>query len=362
MRAVVLVGGQGTRLRPLTYTLPKQMLPVAEMPMIERVVRHLGAHGVEEAVLSLGYRPDPFFDTFPGDRCGGVRIVYAVEPEPLDTAGAIRFAAAAAGIESETFVAVNGDVLTDVDVGGLVDFHRRSGAQATIHLIRVADPSAFGVVGTRPGGQVERFVEKPPPGEEPDNTVNAGTYVIEGAVLASIPPDRRVSIERETFPALAAAGTLYALASDCYWLDTGTPEKYLRAQLDLVSGVRPGPPTPDAVARADGVWTIGDPVIDGSVRAPALVGAAAFVQHGADVELSVVGSGARVHDGAVVRGSVLLPGAVVRAGARVEDSIVGGGSVVGEGARLSAMSVVGEGVEVAPGLELAGARIPGGPA
>lgn len=361
MIAVVLVGGEGTRLRPLTLTTPKQLLPVAEVPMIERVVNHLAGHGVTEVVLSLGYMAEGFRDVFPGDRAsaraGNVPVRFEVEPEPLDTAGAIRFAASAAGID-QTFVAVNGDNLTDVDLSGLVGFHRAAGAEGTIHLCRVDDPSAFGVVVTGPGGQVERFVEKPPAGQAPADTVNAGTYVLEPTVLGRIPGGRRVSIEREIFPAMAGDGSLYALPSDAYWTDTGTPWLYLKAQLDLVSGARPGPPAPGAVHRGDGVWVLGEAVLDGTVDGPSLVGVAAFVQSGAHVAGSIVGSGARVHKGATVRGSVLLPGAAVRSGAVVEDSIVGGSAVIGEGARVTALTVVGHEVEVAPGTHLAGARVP----
>ena len=162
MKAVVLLGGEGTRLRPLTYTTPKQLLPVVEVPMLERVLAHLQAHGVDEVVLSLGYRPDAFFAAYPDHEAVGVRLDYAVEPEPLDTAGAIAFAAGHAGID-ETFIVVNGDVLTDVDTSALVAFHRAHGATATIHLKAVDDPTRFGVVPTDADGRVIEFVEKPPP-------------------------------------------------------------------------------------------------------------------------------------------------------------------------------------------------------
>ena len=175
----------------------------------------------------------------------GVRVTYAVEHSPLDTAGAIRFAAEHAGID-ETFVAVNGDVLTDFDIGALVDLHRRRGAAGTIALTPVDDPSAFGVVPTDEEGRVTAFIEKPPRDEAPTNLINAGIYVLEPTVLGSIAPDLRVSIERETFPALVEERSLYALGSDAYWLDTGTPDAYLRAHYDLVGGRRPGPPAPEA--------------------------------------------------------------------------------------------------------------------
>jgi len=358
MRAVVLVGGEGTRLRPLTYTTPKQLLPVAEVTMIERVVGHLAAHGVDHVVLSMGYRPDAFLDAFPDDRCAGVQLSYAVEPEPLDTAGGIRFAALHAGYD-ETFVVANGDVLTDLDVTALVDFHRRSGAEATISLTPVDDPSRFGVATTDADGRVTAFVEKPAPGEAPTNLVNAGTYVLEPAVLGRIPADRRVSIERETFPELVEAGRLFAMASDVYWLDTGTPAQYLRANLDLLNGVRAGAPAPGAREVEAGVWHDGTgPLVDGTVRPPALVGDAAFVSGGAEVDESVVGAGARVGGGARVRGSVLLRGAVVGANAVVDGSIVGEAAVVEAGAEVRELSVVGGRTTVPAGTALVGQRLP----
>ena len=357
MRAVVLVGGEGTRLRPLTLDTPKQMLPIAEVPMIERVLGHLGTHGVRDVTLSLGYRPDAFFLVFPGERFGDVSIRYAVEPEPLGTAGAIRFAAEAARID-ETFLAINGDVLTDLDVTALVEFHRRTGADGTLALARVEDPSAFGMVTTEPDGRVRAFVEKPPPGELADAAINAGTYVLEPRVLSRIPEGRASSIEREVFPPMADEGRLYAMISDSYWIDTGTPALYLQCQLDLLDGRRPPPPAPRAHRRQGGVWVLGEPVIDGAVIGPALVGTAAYVQTGARVEHSIVGSGARVYGGAVVRDSVLLPGSSVHSNAVVDGSIVGEGAVVGRGARLSGLTVVGGSVEVEPDARLTGVRLP----
>ena len=237
MRAVVLVGGFGTRLRPLTLTTPKPLLPVGHRPILELVLSNLARGGVTEAVLSLGFKPDAFEAAFPGGSCAGVRLVYAVEPEPLDTAGAIRFAAAEAGID-ERVIVVNGDVLTDLDVGALVAFHDAAGAEGTIHLTPVEDPSAFGVVPTDGDGRVEAFVEKPPPGEAPTNLINAGTYVLEPSVLGRIPAGRRVSIERETFPAMVADGGLFAMATDDYWLDAGRPDLYRQANLDVIAGRR----------------------------------------------------------------------------------------------------------------------------
>ncbi|MGO9027524.1 MAG: sugar phosphate nucleotidyltransferase [Acidimicrobiales bacterium] len=362
MRAVVLVGGEGTRLRPLTLTAPKQMLPIVEEPMIERVVGHLANHGIDEAVLSLGYRPDAFINAYPGGTIAGVRLSYAVEPSPLDTAGAIRFAADRAGID-DTFVVVNGDVLTDLDITGLIGFHRQHGSEATISLTPVEDPSAFGVVPTDADGRVLAFIEKPPRDEAPTNLINAGTYVLEPAVLDRIPEGRRVSIERETFPAMAEARTLYAQGSDAYWLDTGTPDAYLRAHDDLLLGRRSGPPAPGAVrddSLGPGVWRIGEVDVRSSSVSRSLVGEGAIIEAGALVERSVIGHGAVVEEGTSVVGSVLLPGARVAARATVEGSIIGPDATIGQRCIIHPLSVIGAGVVTASGTVVDGERVAAG--
>lgn len=356
MRAVVLVGGEGTRLRPLTYAVPKQMLPVAEVPLIERVLTHLVAHGVSDVVLSLGYRPDAFIEAFPDGTCAGASLAYAVEEQPLDTAGAIRYAAEVAGV-AETFLVFNGDVLSDLDITALIAFHRDRGAEATIALTPVEDPSAFGVVPTAPDGRVQAFIEKPAPGTAPTNLINAGAYVLEPSVLARIATTGRVNVERETFPALVEAGALFALASDGYWIDVGTPERYLQATADLLTGRRPGPPAPGAEPISDASWAIGPARNDGTASS-SLLGEGAAVAPGAVVRASVVGRRATVGEGATVEGSVLLDGASVEKGAEVHDSIVGPRAVVATGAVLRAHTVVGADARVAAGECHEGARLP----
>ena len=325
MRAIVLVGGFGTRLRPLTLTLPKQMLPVVHTTMLERVVGRLGKSGVTEVVLSLGYRPDTFVEAYPYGSCAGVTLHYAVEPELLDTAGALRFAAEESGLD-ERFLVVNGDVLTDLDVTELWNHHERCGAEATIALTPVDDPSRFGVVPTRDDHSVIDFVEKPEPGTAPSNNINAGTYVMEPSVLDRIEPGRRVSVEREVFPALAADRALYALASDAYWLDAGTPETLLQANLDVLAGKR----------TFSGVG----------------VHASARVHPDAQVIDSVIGAEVVVAAGARVERSVVLAGSTIAAGATVLDSLVGGRSTISERSSLSEHSVVGFGQSVPAGTEL----------
>jgi NDP-sugar pyrophosphorylase family protein len=359
VKAVVLVGGEGTRLRPLTLSVPKQMLPIVEQPMIERVLGQLRRHGVDDAVLSLGYLPDAFLEAYPDGVAAGVRISYAVEPEPLDTAGAIRFAALSAHVDA-TFVVVNGDVLTDMDLGALVAFHRAHGAEGTISLHAVEDPSAFGVVPTDSQGRVLAFVEKPPRDEAPTNLINAGSYVLEPSVLERIPSGRRVSIERETFPAMVAQGSLYALDDSAYWLDAGTPEAYLAAHRDLLDGRRPGPPAPGARDSGGQVWLLGSPEVEpgGVVRGPALLGDGALVRSGALVDRAVVGRNCLVEAGARVVRSVLLPGAVVASGAAVCGSIVGPGARVGERSEVRPVSVLGACALLPSGEVVTGARVP----
>jgi mannose-1-phosphate guanylyltransferase len=282
--AVVLVGGEGTRLRPLTYTTPKAMLPIANRPFLEHQVEHLRAHGIDRIVLACGYRPDAIRAHF------GSELEYIVEPGPLGTGGAIAYAAREAGI-SETFVACNGDVLTDLDLTALVAFHRDRGARMTIALHPVDDPSRYGVVATDADGAVTAFIEKPPPGSTPVRTINAGTYVAGTDVLGLIPPGGAVSVEYDVFPKLVGEG-LFGLADEGAWRDIGTPESFLAANLERMP---PG----------------------------GLVDPTAIVDSGAVVECSVIGPGCRIEAGAHVRRSVVLARALVAAGVTVDNRVVG---------------------------------------
>ena len=328
MFAVVLVGGFGTRLRPLTNDVPKPMLPVVHRPMILGMVDRLAAGGVTDVVLALGFRPEPFASAFVDGRHGDVRVHYAVEPQPLDTGGAIAYAARSVGLD-DTFVVANGDVITDLDVASLIGEHRRIGTAATIHLTPVADASAFGVVEIDPAGFVQRFIEKPQPGQTESNLINAGTYVMEPSVLDLIEPDVRVSVERNTFQQLVEAGQLAGVATTDYWIDTGRPEQFLQANLDLIRGVR-GTKL-DATA------------------------ATATVSPQAIVVESVIDEHVVVEAGATITESVLLPGARVEAGADVRNSIVAGR--IGPSAAVEGC-VVGAGFSVDGGAVHLGQRLP----
>jgi mannose-1-phosphate guanylyltransferase len=310
-------------LRPLTYDVPKPMLPVGHVPMIARLIARLERGGVTDVVLSLGFKPEPFVAAFPEGRSGAVRLSYAVEPEPLDTAGAIRFAAEAADI-GETFVVANGDVMTDLDVATLVGIHRRAAAEATLHLIGVDDPSAFGVVDIDAGtlsrdgaAPIRAFVEKPAPGTEPSRFINAGTYVFEPSVIDRIAPGVPSSIERDIFPAIATEKMLFGMATDDYWIDAGRPELYRRANLDLLNGAR----------RSERC----DPL-----------GPEARVDATASIDNSIVGSGATVGPGARIIDTVILPGAAVGRDATIRASLVMG--TVGDDAEVDHCMIGADGV------------------
>ncbi len=327
MKALILAGGFGTRLRPLTYTRPKHLLPIANRPHIEHVFDLLQRHGIDEVVLLTSYLAETFAPTVARAAERGLGLEVTHEAEPLGTAGGIKNAEHLVG--GETFLVFNGDVLIDLDLAELIGRHRSKGALATIVLTPVEDPSAFGVVPTDEDGRVEGFIEKPPRGRAPTNLINAGVYVFEPAVLDRVPSGEVWSAERALFPGLVSEGApLYAIPADGYWIDIGTPHKYLQANLDVLEGAWPTDlvpsPGPEAVAIAPG----------------------AEVAAGARVSSSCLGERCVVEDGARIDRSVLLPGVVVEAGARLS------GSVLGEGVRVRAGAVL-EGQTVADG-ELVG--------
>jgi mannose-1-phosphate guanylyltransferase len=315
MQAIVLVGGEGTRLRPLTNSTPKPALTLVDRPFLAYMIEWLAGHGVTEVVLACGFLPDVLRVALVGEEeRAGARIRYVVEPEPLGTAGAIRFAADALGEELEDrFLALNGDVLTDLDLSALLRAHEDRQAAATIGLHPVEDSSAFGLVRSGEGGEVLEFLEKT--GERVPGEINAGMYVLERSVLDLIPPGESVSIERDVFPRLVGAG-LHGLLLDGYWVDIGTPDRYLRASWDILE------------AR---VATRVEPTGPG-----VLIDPSAEVDDRAKVgPRAVVGPGCRVEAGAQVRESVLLDGSTVGENARVASSILAPGAEVAAGAKLS---------------------------
>ncbi|MEU6868162.1 NDP-sugar synthase [Streptomyces sp. NPDC046876] len=342
LEAILLVGGQGTRLRPVTVNTPKPMVRAAGVPFLAHQIARAAAAGVTHIVMATCYLAEVFEPYFGDGSDFGVRLEYVVEDEPLGTGGAIRNAARrlTGGPESPVLV-FNGDILTGLDIAGLVEAHKAAAADVTLHLVQVEDPRAFGLVPTDPTGRVLAFTEKPQTPEEIiTDQVNAGCYVFRRSVIDSIPADRPVSVERETFPGLLEAGaSLHGVTENTYWLDLGKPESFVQASADLVRGVVASPAVPGP--RGEALVLPGATVAEGAVLSGG----------------TVVGAGASVGAGAVVDGSIVLDGAVIGPDTTVRASLVGAGATVGPRTVLDA-AVLGDGSTVGADNELrAGARV-----
>ncbi|WEH41525.1 NDP-sugar synthase [Streptomyces sp. AM 2-1-1] len=334
--AILLVGGKGTRLRPLTVRTPKPMVPAAGVPFLTHQLARARAAGVEHIVLATSYLAEVFEPHFGDGSDLGLHIEYVTEREPLGTGGAIRNVAhRLTSGPDEPVLIFNGDILTGLDIRALVGTHADSGADVSLHLTRVQDPRAFGLVPTDATGRVTAFLEKPQTPEEiVTDQINAGAYIFRRSVIDTIPADRPVSVERETFPGLLASGAhLQGMVDSTYWLDLGTPQAFVRGSADLVLGRAPSPAVPGRCGERL--------VLPGAEVA-------------ADAKLSggtVVGEGAVIGEGARITGSAVLAGAVVEAGAVVTDSLVGAGARIGSRTVLTG-AVIGDGAHVGADNEL----------
>ena len=348
MKAVILVGGQATRLRPLTTNTPKAMVPILNTPFLEHVFRHLHRHRVSDIILAQHHLAGPIEDYLGDGGRFGVRVTYVIEESPRGTAGAIR------NVErylDETFLVLNGDIFTDLDITAMVDLHRQRGAVATIALTPVEDPTAYGLIETDVRGRVMRFLEKPDWSQVTTNMINAGTYVLEPEVLARIPPERQVSIERETFPLLVDGGEpVYAYPSAGDWMDRGTPAQYLQRHRDLLGGrstwyslaspeeVRTGErcdihPT----AQIKGPAVIGgDCTISSGVKlvGPVVVGDGCTIGEGSVVEDSVLWWQVSLGERVVVRNSAVANDCRLESGSSIDGSVLGDHVTVAAGSRL----------------------------
>lgn len=340
--AILLVGGKGTRLRPLTVHTPKPMVPAAGVPFLTHQLARARAAGVEHIVLATSYLAEVFEPHFGDGSALGLHLEYVTEDEPLGTGGAIRnVASRLTSAPGDPVLIFNGDILTGLDIRALVDNHRTTGADVSLHLTRVADPRAFGLVPTDPSGRVTAFLEKPQTPEEiVTDQINAGAYVFNRSVIDSIPAGRPVSVERETFPGLLAAGAhLQGMVDSTYWLDLGTPQAFVRGSADLVLGRAPSPAVPGR--RGERL------VLEGAV-----VGEGTKLTGG-----TCVGAGARIGADATIDGSLVLDGAVVEDGAVVRDSLIGTGATIGARTVLDG-AVIGDGATVGADNELLhGARV-----
>lgn len=338
--AVVLVGGKGTRLRPLTLSAPKPMLPTAGVPFLEHLFSRIRAAGVRHVVLGTSYKAEVFEEYFGDGAAFGLELEYVVEEEPLDTGGAIRNVADR--LRAEDVLVFNGDILSGVDLRAVVGTHRAAEADVTLHLVKVDDPRRFGCVPTDLDGRVTAFLEKTE--NPPTDQINAGCYVFRRSVLNDIPAGRRVSVERETFPGLLAAGArVQGFVDTSYWLDLGTPSAFVQGSTDLVSGVAPTAALPGPVGDS---LVLAGATVSGTVGGGSTIGVSAVVEAGARVEASVLFDGAVIGAGAVVERSVVGADARIGAGAVLRDVVIGDGAVVGARCELI------DGVRVWPGVHL----------
>jgi mannose-1-phosphate guanylyltransferase len=359
MQAVILVGGEGKRLRPLTSTVPKPVVPLVDRPFISFMLEWLRQHGIDDVIMSCGFLATSVRNVL-GDGSGlGIRLRFVEEPEPRGTAGALKFAES---LLDERFLMLNGDVLTDIDVTRQIAQHEETGARATLALVPVPDPTAYGLVHLREDRSVKDFVEKPSSDKIDTNLISAGAYVLEREVLELVPPGRNVSIEREVWPLLIGDG-LYGFPSESYWLDIGTPERYLKGTFDIIEGN-----VETAVKeRLGSDWLAIDAsaVVNGRVIPPAVLERGVRVGEGAHVgSLAVLADDVSIGAGSTVERAVILNGAQIGDGCTLRDCIVAagcrvgartqitGGAVLGEGVTVGADNVITRGARIFPGVEL----------
>jgi mannose-1-phosphate guanylyltransferase len=356
---VILVGGQGTRLRPLTSTVPKPIVRLVDRPFIAFMLEWLRGHGIDDVIMSCGFLADSVREVLGDGSQLGIRLRFVEEPEPRGTAGALKLAEP---MLEERFLMLNGDVLTDIDLTAQIAQHEASGARATLALVPVPDPSAYGVVILREDSSVSEFVEKPSPDSVKSNLISAGAYVLEREILDLIAPDRNVSIEREVWPRLVGNG-LYGFASDGYWLDIGTPERYLQGTFDILEGN-----VQSAVhERLGSDWLLVDEnaKVHGRAVPPAVLERGVSVAEGAHVgSLVVLAQDVSVGAGASVERAVVLEGTQIGESCELRDCIVGarcrigvgtkisGGAVLGDGVNIGAHNVIACGARIFPGVEL----------
>jgi mannose-1-phosphate guanylyltransferase len=364
MQAVILVGGEGTRLRPLTSTVPKPVVPLVDRPFISFMLEWLGKHGIDDVIMSCGFLATSVRNVL-GDGAGlGIRLRFVEEPDPRGTAGALKFAEP---MLDERFLMLNGDVLTDIDLSAQIAQHERTGAKATLSLVPVADPSAYGLVHLNEDRSVRDFVEKPSTDAIDTNLISAGAYVLQREILQLVPPERNVSIEREVWPLLIGNG-LYGFPSESYWLDIGSPDRYLQGTFDIIEGN-----VQTAVGeRLGNDWLAIDDgaEIAGRVIPPAVIERGVHVAAGAQVgSLVVLGEDVSIGAGSTVERAVILKGTQIGEGCRLRDCIVAagcrigarttvtGGAVLGEGVTVGADNVIAHGARIFPGVALADGAI-----
>jgi mannose-1-phosphate guanylyltransferase len=335
VKAVVLVGGEGTRLRPLTYITVKAMVPVLNKPFIEYIIRHLSHHNINEIILAIGYKPDRITEYFTDESQLGTKLVYSIETDPLGTAGAVKNAEP---YIDDTIFAMNGDIFTDLNFTDMLHFHKNRGAKVTIALTPVEDPTRFGVVETDSNQRITRFVEKPKREQVVCNMINAGAYVIETEILKRIPEGKRCMFEHDIFPSLIAKGEpVFGYPTDVYWIDMGTPEKYLQLNGDLLSGKSNQVSFKATDIRIDKQSNVhpqsnlvGPIIVDKNcnigegvqLRGPIVIGPGCIIHSGASIENSVIWQNATIGEQAVLKDCIVASNSCIDNNAHMQGAII----------------------------------------
>ncbi len=362
MKAVILVGGQATRLLPLTCNIPKAMVPVLNIPFLEHVIRYLSKHQIKDIILAQGYMAQPIEDYLGDGSQLGVKLNYVVEDTLLGTAGAVKNAER---YLDETFLMLNGDIFTDLDITAMIEHHLERKAKVTIALTPVDDPTSYGLIETDAEGRISRFLEKPNWSQVTTNTINAGTYTLEPEILTQIPPQTKVSIERELFPLLLDQGKpIYGYPSSGYWMDTGTPEKYLQLHRDLLSGKSSQyvPALPGEVVIGEQSYIhptaqIKGPVMIGSnctierkvrLTGPVVIGSGCQILSEAVVEESIIWRNTQIGQHVNLIGSIVADNCCLNADSIIEDSILGDNVIVASSCKLEPGSKIWPGTTVEP--------------
>ncbi len=337
LKAVLLVGGLGTRLRPLTNDRPKSIMPVLNRPVLEHTLAYLKRYNVRDIIITLNYLPDVIKNYFKDGRDYGVNLVYCMEEQPRGTAGAVK------NVESYLdgpFFVLNGDVFSNLDLAAMYDFHRQKRAQATIALTYVENPSAFGVVATDDTGRVQQFIEKPPPGQAVTHWINAGTYILEPDVLQEIPPACNFMFEKGLYPRLLEIGKpVYGYKYQGYWLDMGKPEHYYTINMDLMNSkfsslLKIDSHKPVLNKKAVNIHSSAE------IHAPALIGDGSTISEGVKLIGSVIlGKDCRIGDGTVVEKSIIWDDVSIGANSKIKECIIASGTVIGENQSLERMVV-----------------------
>ena len=335
IKALILAGGKGARLRPLALHIPKPIVPLANIPFLFFQIDHIKRAAITEIILSLSYQPRKITDIFGDGINYGVMMRYTHEDYPRGTAGAFK---AAENLIDDTTIVLNGDVLTDIDLLDVLRCHKERGAEATIVMARVMNPSGYGLVEADAAGWVERFTEKPLEDEVTGDTINAGIYVLERSILGRIAKEGPQSFEREIFPAMVQEGArVSAYLSRGYWQDIGSPQKYLEASYGIISGRMklPGYPLKSCPPNH---WDKKEVSID----AFSILDGGCVIKPGVNIENSVLGEDCRIEEGALIKDSVIWSGTRIRTSARIERAIIGRQCHIGEGARLRPGTVLGD--------------------